>query len=318
MFPRPCYKFAIPSAGGCPARAGDSLNVSTTSFNAGETRGRFQKTIHQLIQLQDLLFAREQQEASMPGTRLATLDEAIESMTTGLADDVRSHFIKMQRKGTLAIVPLTQGACSACGMKLPVSQYHAVRAADALYRCSSCARFLYDPEAPPRRVGARKPRGEPPQVGIARFSSPRLMVPQLASAERDGALLELCQLLQAEGFVDNGEKLLEEALRRETIMSTAVDHGLAFPHVRGVEGGGLTLAMGLSRKGIKFGGPARALTRVVFLIVIPSAASAFYLKLLSGLTQTFREEDAREALFKASTPEELWKALVKTTRLAVP
>ena len=38
----------------------------------------------------------------------------------------------------------------------------------------------------------------------------------------------------------------------------------------------------------------------------------------TGLTQTFREEDAREALFKATTPEELWKALVKTTRLAVP
>ena len=291
---------------------------SSTSFAAGEPRGRFQKIINQLIQLQDLLFAREQQEASMPGARLSTLDEAIERMTTDLEDEVRSHFLKMQRKGTLAIVPLAQGACSGCGMKLPVSQYHAVRAADALYRCASCARFLYDPECPPRRVGARRRRNEPPQVGIARFSSARLMVPQLAGSDRDSVLGELSALLQNEGFVDNGDRLLEEALRRETIMSTAIDNGLAFPHVRGVEGGGLTLAMGLSRKGVKFGGPSRALTRLVFLIVIPSAASAFYLKLLSGLSQTFREEDAREALFKATTPDELWKALVKSTRLAVP
>ncbi len=281
-------------------------------------RGRAQKTIHQLIQLQDLLFARDQQEASMPGARLADLDQAIERMTGDLEDDVRSHFLRMQRKGTLAIVPLAVGACSACGMKLPVSQYHAVRSVDAVYRCASCARFLYDPEAPPRRVGARKRRGEPPQIGIARFSSPALMVPQLQATDRDGVLAELCELMQTQGFVDSAARLQEEALRRETIMSTAVDHGLAFPHVRGVEGGGLTLAMGLSRKGLKFGGPARSLTRVVFLIVIPSAASAFYLKLLSGLTQTFREEDARDALFKATTADELWKALVKTTRLTVP
>ena len=38
-------------------------------------------------------------------------------------------------------------------------------------------------------------------------------------------------------------------------MSTAVDNAIAFPHVRGVEGGALNLALGVSKKGIKFGGP---------------------------------------------------------------
>ena len=143
------------------------------------------------------------------------------------------------------------------------------------------------------------------------------MVPHLNATDRDGALKELCDKLQAEGFVDNADRLLEEALRREAIMSTAIDHGIAFPHVRGVEGGGLTLALGISRKGIKFNPAARHLTRMVFFMVIPTAASAFYLKLLSGLTQTFNEEEARETLLKASTPEELWKTLLKTTRVTV-
>lgn len=292
--------------------------MSNLSFGRGAPRGRMQKTIHQLIQLQDLLFAREQEEALNPGARLGQLDESIQTMTETLDLEVKSHFIKMQRKGTLAIVPLAQGACSACGMKLPVSQYHAVRASDDLYRCSSCARFLYDPVSPPRRVPMPRRRGEPPQIGIARFSAPGLMIPKLSSDDRDGAIAELCGRMQAEGFVDSAERLLEEALRREAIASTAVDHGLAFPHVRGVEGGGMSLAMGLSRKGIKFGGTTRSSTKIIFLIVIPSAASAFYLKLLSGLTQTFREADARDALFDADTPESLWKALTKVTRVAVP
>ncbi len=92
---------------------------------------------------------------------------------------------------------------------------------------------------------------------------------------------------------------------------------MAFPHVRGVEGGALTLALGLSKKGIKFGGPGRKLTRIVFFMVIPTAASAFYLKLLSGLTQTFRQTEARNKLFEANTPEKLWKTLLKLTKNTV-
>lgn len=44
------------------------------------------------------------------------------------------------------------------------------------------------------------------------------------------------------------------------------------------------------------------------------AASAFYLKLLSGLTQSFSTKEARDALLKAKTQEELWKILVKATK----
>jgi mannitol/fructose-specific phosphotransferase system IIA component (Ntr-type) len=88
--------------------------------------------------------------------------------------------------------------------------------------------------------------------------------------------------MQDEGFVEDGDQLLELAMQREAIISTAVDSGMAFPHVRGVEGGGLTMAVGIHKKGVKFGGPGRSLTRIFFFMVIPTATSAFYLKLISG------------------------------------
>ncbi|MFH0908395.1 MAG: PTS sugar transporter subunit IIA [bacterium] len=281
-------------------------------------RGRMQRILNQLVQLQDLIFARDQQEASMPGTRLTQLDSAIQAMTQDLPPDTVSQFQKIQKKGTLAIVPISNGVCSACGMAIPVSQVHAVHAGDLVYQCPSCTRFLIYPVAPPRRVGKRRRRSEPAQIGICRFSSAELMIPNLQATDRDDAVAEMCMKLEDEGFVDNGARLLEEALKREAIVSTAVDHGLAFPHVRGVEGGGLTLALALSRKGVKFGGPGRSATKIIFFMVIPTAVSAFYLKLLSGLTQAFREEDAREALAKAETSEDLWKALIKATRTTVP
>jgi mannitol/fructose-specific phosphotransferase system IIA component (Ntr-type) len=49
-------------------------------------------------------------------------------------------------------------------------------------------------------------------------------------------------------------------------------------------------------------------------MAIPTATSAFYLKLLSGLSRTFREKETRESLMAAKTEDDLWKALIKATR----
>ena len=143
------------------------------------------------------------------------------------------------------------------------------------------------------------------------------MISELDCDDKEGAIAALAGQMETEGFVDKADLLVEEALRREALYSTAVDHGLAFPHVRGVEGGALTLSVGLSKKGIHFDGPNGDLTHIVFFIVIPTAASAFYLKLLAGLTETFMVEDAREALMAAEDQAAVWKVLVKTTRKAI-
>ena len=283
------------------------------SDSAHSKKGSMHKIINHLVQLQELMVARAQQEASMADARLAQLDTSIQTMINELPKDVAERFSRLEKKGHLGIVPITNGVCSACGMALPVSLVHMVHAAEAIHHCPNCARLLYYTELLPRRIGRRKRRSEPVKVGIERFSSLELMIPKLASTERDDVIGELCSKMEAEGFVDNGTRLREEALKREAIVSTAVEHGLAFPHVRGVEGGGLTLALGLSPKGVKFGS-GRSLTKTVFFMVIPTAASAFYLKLLAGLSQVFQKEENRDKLFEADTPDKLWKALVRLTK----
>ena len=124
-------------------------------------------------------------------------------------------------------------------------------------------------------------------------------------------------LMEEEKFVDDGTKLFNEALKREAIQSTAVEHGMAFPHVRGVEGGGLTLGLGISRKGIRFDDDTRALSHIIFFIVIPTAASVFYLRLLAGLNQSFSKKEARDKLMAAKNQDELWSVLVKATRSTI-
>ena len=274
------------------------------------------KLSNHLTQLQELMLARTERETAMPGGSLTQLDSAINALLAELPADVRSLFTRMLQKHPLAIVPTTGKNCSACGMGLPVSLVQAIRAEEKMINCPSCGRFLYVATNAPRRraVASDRRRGAIPKVGLERFSAESLMIPRLEATTRDEALAEICHHLYEQDYVDQYERLYEEALNREAIVSTAVDHGLAFPHVRGVEGGGLTLTLALSEKGIRFGGPSRTLTRIMFFMVIPTAASAFYLKLLAGLTQTFRKEDARKKLLAADSPQALWKTLLKATR----
>jgi mannitol/fructose-specific phosphotransferase system IIA component (Ntr-type) len=183
-----------------------------------------------------------------------------------------------------------------------------------MYRCPNCARFLYYPEQLVARERQSRSYGEARKVGISRFTSPELMMVDLKGTTGEEVLGEICARMVAAGFVEDADMLLDMTLQREAIISTAVDNGLAFPHVRGVEGGGLSMVVGIHKKGVHFGGPGRTLTRIFFFVVIPTATSPFYLKLIAGLAQTFREKDASDALLAAGTEEELWKALIKVTK----
>ena len=56
---------------------------------------------------------------------------------------------------------------------------------------------------------------------------------------------------------------------------------------------------------------------LVFLSAIPVAVSAFYLRLMSGISQAFQKETSRKAAIEAKTPAALWKAICKATRVTV-
>lgn len=270
-----------------------------------------------LIQLQEMILIRDEQKVHGVNDHLERLDKNISTMGSELNGEVKVNFDRLLKKDRIVIVPVADGVCSACGMRLPISLVQAVRIGRDVHNCPNCARLLYYPEVAAKRLAKAPRRTDPKKVGISRFTSHTLMIPKLESTDRDGAIRELAYKMESEGFVDKAETLVDEALRREALVSTAVSHGLAFPHVRGVEGGGLTLALGVSPKGIKFGDDAKSLTKIIFFMVIPTAASAFYLKLLAGLAETFVKPDARKAITAEKDPEKLWKALTKVTRSTI-
>ncbi|MCG3149042.1 MAG: hypothetical protein PCFJNLEI_02499 [Verrucomicrobiae bacterium] len=273
--------------------------------------------LNQLIQLQELNFAREEQKVSSSNLPLAELEKAITSIHAALPEDVAARYDRLQKRDPLAVVPLAHGSCSRCGLAVPANVVNLAKTGEVLQNCPHCGRFLFFPEIVARQMKPKYAATRPSVVGVARFSAPDLMVPKLAGVTREEVIGELAKTLAMAGFIDDEETVAELALRREAIISTAVEHGLAFPHVRDVEDGGLKFAVGLKEKGINFGGHEDRLTKIFFFIVIPTPATAFYLRLLAGLVRTFESAEARHALLECEKSEQMWKVLTKLTKAAI-
>lgn len=200
-------------------------------------------------------------------------------------------------------------------MQVPEATSRMVRMAAHLVTCTTCGRILYDNAgavASARKVEVVDDENISKVRGIARFSDKSLMVPDLKAATMEDAIAELSRAMADGGFVSDGEALARLALEREAILTTRMEAGVAVPHVRGVEGGALAFALGISREGIVWDDSGEKVNFIV-LSAIPSAGAAFFLKLMSDLMAVFRRKSSRLALLEANDSASLWTALDKAT-----
>ena len=269
--------------------------------------------INIIRQLQELVLTRDEHHQTGDGSHLDALNDSIDELQRKLEPQVKGLYDRLYKKGHIVIASMSNGCCSVCGMQVPIAQAQQVRLAQHLVTCSSCGRILFADDADAARNIAEKSDREEVKTGISRFSAEELMVVDLDGSSREAAIGQLAKAMADNKFISNADSLVAAAMDREAVLSTAMDD-VAFPHVRGVEGGALTLAMGVSKKGIDWGGDT---VHLVFLSAIPVAVSAFYLRLMAGLAQAFSKKDVRDAALASKDGSALWKALVKATRHTV-
>ena len=270
--------------------------------------------INILRQLQELVLTRDEHNQTGDGSHLDALNDSIDALRSKLNPQVAALYGRLYQKNHIVISSMSNNCCAVCGMQVPIAQGQQVRLAQHLVTCSSCGRILFADDADAAHNVAEVEKEDVPKVGISRFSAEELMVVDMDAKTREDAISRLAEKMEEAGFISNADSLISAALERESVLTTAMEDGLAFPHVRGVEGGGLTLALGVSKKGVDWDGEK---VHIVFLSAIPVAVSAFYLRLMSGLMQAFSKEANRKAVISAESGAELWKALCKATRTAV-
>lgn len=273
-----------------------------------------QKLLNQLIQLQELYFTREEQRFLGDESILKQMDKSIQHLLKKLPPETAAYFQKLQEREPPAIAPVVDGTCYGCGISLSTSLSVELFHFDRLYQCPNCSRFLYPYQGEKLQLHDESLHHKLPRMGLDKFSSVNLMLPRLQAEDKKGVITELAQLISDQLYFPHTGKLVDKALKREAIASTGVEHSLAFPHVRGIDAGTLTLALGIKKKGLKFKAPRNQLCKIFFFTVIPPTANAFYLTLLAGLIESLSSVESRKTLLSCREPEKLWETLKELTK----
>lgn len=270
--------------------------------------------LNTLRQLQELVLTRDEHNQTGDGSHLDQLNDAIDAVQKKLAPQVAALYSRLYKKNHIVISAMNNNCCAVCGMQVPIAQGQQVRLAQHIVTCSSCGRILFaDDEDAARNIAVPVDKDEQ-RTGISRFSAEELMVTGLGPCSREEAIAALASAMEKNRFISNSSALVAAALERESVLSTAMNEGVAFPHVRGVEGGALTMAIGVSKEGIDWAGEK---VNIVFLSAIPVAVSAFYLRLMAGIAQAFAKDSNRQLVIEAKDSAALWKAVCRATRSTV-
>jgi fructose-specific phosphotransferase system IIA component len=137
-----------------------------------------------------------------------------------------------------------------------------------------------------------------------------LCIFSLRSRKKVSVLQEMVRHLKSAGRITDEHFILEMLKNRESLGSTGLGLGVAFPHGRSVAIPEITVLFARSPSGVDFEALDNEPTRVFFLILAPSEKGAEkYLALLSRLTALVQQPDILKKLYEAKNYKSLQEVL---------
>lgn len=143
---------------------------------------------------------------------------------------------------------------------------------------------------------------------ITKFLSPKLIKIDMQAEDKNAAIEELAELLYKEHVLKDKANYIKNVLEREAQVPTNLENGVALPHGKSDAVLRPAVAIGISKRGIRFeeGSPV---SRVIFLIAMPNDADDTHITLLSGITSRLLDCDCLDNLKEAKRPEDILSLL---------
>lgn len=146
------------------------------------------------------------------------------------------------------------------------------------------------------------------KVSISEVLRPELMKFGMEATDKKQAILELAELMWEHGFIEDLQGLVDATMEREAEYSTGIGMGVGIPHAKSAVVKQPVVAFGKSSKGIEFDSFDGEPVYLVFLIAVPEKSDKEHLNILSTLSRALMHEEVRDALMRATTPEEVIRA----------
>jgi PTS system nitrogen regulatory IIA component len=145
---------------------------------------------------------------------------------------------------------------------------------------------------------------------LAEFFQESLCIFNLESSDKRGALNEMVDCISREYGLKDKDLILEMLMNRESLGSTGIGKGVAFPHGRSIAVRELTLLFARSENGVEFDALDKKPTHLFFLIIAPPQDKEnLYLQVLGQLVELIKTSSIRQRLIEAADYEQLNVAL---------
>jgi PTS system nitrogen regulatory IIA component len=131
----------------------------------------------------------------------------------------------------------------------------------------------------------------------------------LKSTSKKEAILELCQVLSANGKIKDMDAVMIALMEREKLGSTGIGQGVAIPHGKSSSTSNLVGALGISRKGVEFESLDGEPVYVIFMLVAPNDSSGQHLKALARVSRLLKDKFFRQAIKEAKKTEDIEKII---------
>ena len=124
------------------------------------------------------------------------------------------------------------------------------------------------------------------------------VVCDLENVEKYAAIHELLSKAAVFRNIENISSFEKVVVEREKKLSTGLGHGVAFAHGKTDVVDSLYVALGISRKGIKYEALDKKPVHLLFIVANPVNGHQEYLQLISALSRILRADEFRERILQ--------------------
>ena len=144
---------------------------------------------------------------------------------------------------------------------------------------------------------------------LTQILEPTCVKVPLEGKDKETAIEELVNLLDAEKLLVNRNQVYQAVLTRESTKSTGIGFGIAIPHGKCSGVKDLVMAIGISHKGIDFQSIDGKPVHIVVLIASPIDRTGPHIQALARISRLMLDEDFKNKLQNSQTSEELYKLI---------
>jgi len=126
----------------------------------------------------------------------------------------------------------------------------------------------------------------------------------LPAADKESAVKAIAHMGKDHPDIEDFPSFCRSVYEREAAGSTSIGRGIAIPHARTDCVKHMVLIVARSPSGIVFDDKDTEPVRFIFLVGTPKRMVTDYLRIVGSLARCMKDDDFRQKLLDASTPEE--------------